>query len=104
MKMYIVIKLGTPDNLTPVITAHAALACYLKYETDKDMVDWVNGVFKKVICTATEKEFELLKNESRNIVLTESTVGDSEVCIAFCPRPKYSNKLKYLKMWSPQNN
>ncbi len=73
MKMYIIVKQGIPDKLVPVITAHASLACYKKYESNDDMIKWINGIFKKVVCIATEIEFDKLKNEQNSILLTESS-------------------------------
>jgi hypothetical protein len=49
MKMYIIVKNNIPDKLVPVITAHASLACYKKYEQHTDMIKWINGIFKKVV-------------------------------------------------------
>jgi peptidyl-tRNA hydrolase len=103
MKMYIIVKDNVPDKLVPVIAAHASLACYKKYETNEQMIKWMNGVFKKVVCVANEVEFEQLKNETDFIVLTESALHNKEVCISFCPREEYPKKFKFLKMWTPQN-
>jgi peptidyl-tRNA hydrolase len=104
MKMYIIVKDDIPDKLVPVITAHASLACYKKYETNRDMKKWINGIFKKVVCLANDIEFNKLKDEPDFVVLTESSIGNNEVCLAFCPREEYSKMFKFLKMWTPQNN
>ena len=37
MKMYILVKQGVPDKLVPVITAHASLACFRKFEQNENM-------------------------------------------------------------------
>lgn len=103
MKMYIVVKDNIPDKFVPVITAHASLACYKKYETNDDMIQWINGIFKKVVCSVSEAEFDQLKNETDLVVLTESALDNKEVCLAFCPREEYPKKFKFLKMWTPQN-
>ncbi|HEX7870583.1 MAG TPA: hypothetical protein VF455_10775 [Chryseobacterium sp.] len=103
MKMYIIVKNNISDKLVPVITAHASLACYKKYETNENILKWINGIFKKVVCVVNETEFESFKNDENNIVLTESSLDNKEVCIAFCPREEYPKKFKFLKMWSPQN-
>jgi len=104
MKMYIIIKDDTPDKLVPVIAAHASLACYKKYETNLDMKKWVDGIFKKVVCLASVVEFEKLKEENDFVALTESSLDNREVCLAFCPREEYTKRFKFLKMWTPQNN
>lgn len=103
MKMYIIVKDNIPDKLVPVVTAHASLACYKKFEDNERMIKWINGVFKKVVCLVSEIEFDKLKNETDFVVLTESSLDNKEVSLAFCPREEYSKKFKFLKMWAPQN-
>ena len=104
MKMYIIVKDDIPDKIVPVITAHASLACYKKFETNEVMIKWINGIFKKVVCLATDAEFDKLKNEIDFVLLTESSLDNKEVCLAFCPREEYPKKFKFLKMWTPQNS
>ncbi|AYN04036.1 hypothetical protein OIU80_14785 [Flavobacterium sp. LS1R47] len=104
MKMYIIIKDNIPDKLAPVIAAHASLACYKKFQENEDMIKWINGIFKKVVCLANEIEFDKLKNETDFVVITESSLDNKEVALAFCPREEYSKKFKFLKMWTPQNS
>lgn len=104
MKMYIIVKDSIPDKLVPVITAHASLACYKKFQEDEQMIAWMNGVFKKVVCVVNEVDFENYKNEPDSILLTESSLDNREVCLAFCPRTEYPKKFKYLSMWTPQNS
>jgi hypothetical protein len=103
MKMYILVKRDIPDKLVPVITAHASLACYLKFQDNENMKSWISGIFKKVVCTVDEIEFNNFKNDSDFILLTESSLDNKEVCLAFCPREEYPKKFKFLKMWTPQN-
>jgi len=102
--MYIIIKNNIPDRLVPVITAHASLACYKKFENDENMIKWINGVFKKVVCVVDETEFEKFKEDDNFVLLTESALDNREVGVAFCPREVFPKKFKFLKMWSPQNN
>ncbi len=102
MKMYIVVKDTVPDKLVPVITAHASLACYKKFETNTDMQQWINSIFKKVVCVVNDAEFNRLKDEDNVLLLTESALDNAEVCLAFCPRENYPKKFKFLKMWTPQ--
>ena len=101
--MYIIVKDNIPDKLVPVITAHASLACYKKFEENEDMIKWITGVFKKVVCVVSEAEFDKFKNETDFVVLTESSLDNKEVSLAFCPREEYPKKFKFLKMWTPQN-
>lgn len=67
------------------------------------MKSWISGIFRKVVCSVDEIEFNNFKKDSDFIVLTESSLDNKEVCLAFCPREEYPKKFKYLKMWVPQN-
>ena len=101
MKMSILVKEDIPNNLVPVITAHASLACFLKYDQDEDMQRWINSVFKKAVCKVTKVEFEKARQVEKNVLLTESALNDQEVCIAFSPRDEYPKYFKYFRLWSP---
>ena len=103
MKMYILVKREIPDKMVPVITAHASLACFRKFEHTDNMQTWINGIFKKVVCAVNETEFTNAKKEPDHIVLTESLLDNQEVCIAFSPREEYSKMFKFFRMWTPQN-
>ena len=99
--MYIFLKDNVPDELAPVISAHASLACYKKFESNKFMQEWIKGVFKKVVCQVTEEEFVKLTKESDHLILTESRLNNQAVCIVFCPRVVYPKYFKFFKMWKP---
>ncbi|MDW7693167.1 peptidyl-tRNA hydrolase [Flammeovirgaceae bacterium SG7u.111] len=103
MKMYILLKEDIPDKFAPVIAAHASLACYKKFEKDEKMQQWINSVFKKVVCKVNDKEFENAKKESQHLILTESALDNREVCLAFCPREEYSKQFRFFKMWTPNS-
>lgn len=102
--MYILVKQNVPDKMVPVIAAHASLACFRKFEHTENMQQWINGIFKKVVCAVTETEFENAKKELDHLVLTESYLDNQEVCIVFSPREEYSKMFKFFRMWAPQNN
>ncbi len=101
--MYIIILNNVPDKLVPVIAAHASLACYKKYENSENMKKWIDGIFRKVVCTANITEFESFKNETDFVLLTESALNNQEVALAFSPREEYPKKFKFLRMWTPKN-
>ncbi|SDE13800.1 peptidyl-tRNA hydrolase [Pedobacter soli] len=104
MKMYILVKRAVPDKMVPLVAAHASLACFRKFEHTANMQTWINGIFKKVVCVVSEKEFENAKKEADHLVLTESALDNQEVCIAFSPREEYTKMFKFFSMWTPQNN
>ncbi|MFH6993903.1 hypothetical protein [Flavobacterium sp. FlaQc-48] len=97
-------KQDVPDKLVPVIAAHASLACFRKFEHNDNMQTWINGIFKKVVCVVSEKEFANAEKEEDHIILTESALENREVCMAFVPREEYPKMFKYFKMWTPQDN
>ncbi len=103
MKMYILLKDSLPDKFAPVVAAHASLACYKKFESNSDMQEWVQSVFKKVVCKVNDKEFENAKKEPDHVVLTESALDNQEVAIAFSPRQEYSKQFRFFSMWMPEN-
>jgi len=100
--MYILVKREVPDQLVPVITAHASLACFRKFEQTTAMQQWINGPFKKVVCAVNDSEFQNARKEPGHLVLTESALDGREVCIAFSPREEYPKMFRFLKMWTPQ--
>jgi len=101
MAMYIVIKDDVPDNFAIVAASHAPIACYFKYENDVLMREWRSGIFYKRIVMANEKEFEKLKSHSGYVVITESSLDDREVALAFKPRPEWPKVFKFLRLWKP---
>ncbi|MDH5397488.1 MAG: peptidyl-tRNA hydrolase [Cyclobacteriaceae bacterium] len=98
MKMYVLIKDSVPDKMAPVIAAHASLACYKKFEDDENMIQWMSGVFKKVVCKVSDAAFEKARTESGCLVMTESALNNEEVCVAFCPREEYPKYFRFLKL------
>lgn len=102
MKMYILIKDDLPLGFAMVATAHASLACYLEFKDSPEMVNWLEKSFRKVVCMVTNEEFEMAKEFSNHVVITESTLGDKEVAIVFCPRvewPKVFKSYRLYKLW-----
>jgi hypothetical protein len=101
MKMYILVRQSVPDHMVPVVTAHASLACYKRFENDPNMIRWVNGIFKKVVCSVNDKEFENSKKDEQYIITTESALNGDDVAITFCPREEYSKQFKFFELWKP---
>ena len=98
-KMYILVKEGVPIGKAVVGIAHASLACYLKYQDSEDVKQWLDGPFFKTVCKVTEKEFEKAKQETDFVVMTESTLDDSETTIAFKPRVDYPKYFKFFRLY-----
>ncbi len=99
--MYILIKDSVEDKYAPLLAAHAALACYKKYEEDNDMQTWISTRFKKVICRVNDGKFKRALKEEKNIVLSETKLNLIESCAAFCPREEFAKPFRFFKMWEP---
>jgi len=85
-KMYILVREVIPIGYALNSTAHASLACYLKYKEDPRMVEWLANSFAKVTCKVTEQEFcDALLLGLDHVLITESALKGEPVAIAFCP-------------------
>lgn len=99
MKMYILLKDSLPEGISVLASAHASLACYLKFQDDEQMKEWVGGTFYKVICKVNDKEFEKAKTFEDHVLLTESALDHQEVAIAFKPRKEWPKPFKFYKLF-----
>ena len=107
MKMYVLLRSASkPLQFAPVVTGHAALAGYLKFQGDPDVQEWANTVFYKVICTVNDKEFEAAKGFAKSAVLTESALDGREVAVVLAPRPEaeWPKAVKFYRKWKPQDH
>ena len=86
MKMYILIKESVPAGKAIVSAAHASLGAYLKFKERPEIEEWLSGPFHKCICKVSDIEFEKAKQYSDYLSLTESTLDNQEIALAFCPR------------------
>lgn len=86
LKMYIFVTNDIPLGHAVNSVAHASLACYLRYDTDTVMNDWVACSFKKVTCEVSRQELEKLAlREERHVKITESALDNKLTAVAFCP-------------------
>jgi peptidyl-tRNA hydrolase len=99
MKMYIVIKDSVPLGFALLASAHASLACYLKYRDAPETEAWLSGPFYKVICKVTDEEFDRAKLVDGCVVIAESALGGQEVAIAFKPREEWPKAFKFLSLY-----
>jgi len=103
LKMYILIKRQTPRGIAIVSAAHASLAVYLKFKESKEVSDWLEWSFKKVVCTVTAEQFEESKEYEDHTVMTESTLGNQEISIGFKPRAVWPAFFKTLRLYNDQD-
>ena len=100
MKMYILILDDLPNGHAINGAAHAALACYIKYGYQPEFQDWLKNSFKKVTCKVSKEEFtKAMSLESYFTVMTESSLGGRETCVAFMPRETWDPLFKTFQLW-----
>lgn len=97
--MYILVKDSIELGKAVVGVAHASLACYLKFKDKDEVQNWLSGPFYKTVCIVNDEEFEKAKQESDNIIITESSLGDKETVIAFMPRVEYPRYFKFFRLY-----
>ena len=99
MKMYILVKESLPVGFAILAAAHASLAAYLKFKDTPEVMEWLAGPFRKVICRVNDDEFEAAKKCEDNVILTESALDQQEVAIAFRPRVEWPKSFKFLRLY-----
>lgn len=99
MKMYILVKESIPIGFAVLATAHASLACYLRFRDSIEVAEWLAGPFYKVVCRVTDAEFEAAKELEDHVVLTESALDGAEVAIAFRPRAEWPKAFKFYRLY-----
>jgi peptidyl-tRNA hydrolase len=99
MKMYILVKEEIPLGIAMVGVAHASLAAYLKFKDTPEVSSWLSGPFYKAVCKVNAKEFENAKQVEDHIIITESSLGNQEVAIAFKPREEWPKMFKFLRLY-----
>lgn len=112
LKMYILLKTRVsplePDvystskvrpGTLATVAAHASLACFIKYQDQPEMQRWIQSNSVKILCSANDATFEQAKQYPCHVVLTEYSLEDAEVAIAFAPRERWSSFFKTLALY-----
>ena len=99
MKVYILIKESIPTGFAVLASAHASLACYLKFKESPEVAEWLSGPFYKTICTVTDEESEKAKKFAEHVIITESALQGKEVAIVFKPREEWPKFFKFLRLY-----
>jgi peptidyl-tRNA hydrolase len=100
VKMYILVREGVAPNFAILAAAHGSLSCYLEFEKDPEMQEWVKSSFKKVICRVSEGEFQKAKEFSEYTLVTESSLGGEELALVFKPRKEFPKAFKFYRLWT----
>ena len=96
-KMYICIKRSIPSHKV-LGAAHGVLIAHLKFQDRPDYQDWLKNSFRKVVCEVSDNDFELLKQQSDYITVTESGLDNQEIALVFCPRVEWPKPFKYFSL------
>lgn len=100
MKLYIAVLDTVPDDVVPLVVAHAVLAAHLKFQGKSSYQEWLDHSFKKCIVRVNAAEFSKIYALENVHVGYESTVLNSEYCVAVvCPSPEVPNVLRFAKLW-----
>ncbi len=99
MKMYILVRDSIPISFALVGVAHASLVCYIQFSWTVEMDIWKATSFKKVICKVSDEEFKQAKKVEDNVLITESSLDDEEIALAFCPRNEWPEEFKKYKLY-----
>ncbi len=99
MKMYILVKEEVPLGIAMVGVAHASLAAYLKFQASPEVKAWLSGPFYKAVCKVNPKEFENAKLIEDHVIITESSLNNQEIAIAFKPREEWPKMFNFLRLY-----
>lgn len=101
MKMYILMVDDIPSGLAVNAVAHASLACYLKFQDDPLMKEWLEHSFKKVTCKISRRSLaramETLPDS--HVKITESALDGELVGAAFCPQDLWPDHFRTLPLY-----
>jgi hypothetical protein len=102
-KLYIAVLDTVPDNMVPVLVAHAMLTAHLAfYGEHAAYSDWLNYSFRKVVLKVNQKEFnKILLEDAVSVSHENSTLGGADSCIVVSPREDHCSVIKFAKMWAP---
>lgn len=101
--MYILVRENVEQDKAIVSVAHASLACHLKFQGNEEYMDWLQNSFKKVVCMVNDKEFDKAKAFEDNIVITESSLDNEEMCIVFKPRSEWPKPFSFYRLYKRSN-
>jgi len=99
-KMYLLILDWVPVGHALNSAAHAAVACFSKYQHTPAMQEWLNHSFRKVTCKVTTEQFEDARGLAQDWVeITELSLEGKPVALAFCPRKDWPAGFKFYPLY-----
>lgn len=99
MKMYILVRESVPLGFALVASAHASLACYLKFRESPEVAEWLAGPFFKAVCKVSDAELERAKEAGDWVSISESALDGQEVAVAFRPRAEWPKAFRFLRLY-----
>ena len=103
MKLYVAILEQVPDNMVPVLVAHAVLGAHLKAVSNPQYLEWLDLSFKKCIVSVNEKEFNKLKPLAIHLAYESTVLEGKESCAVILSQSPPCNTLKFARLWKPKD-
>lgn len=100
MRMYILVRDKAPKGHGVNAVAHASLMCYLEYQKDPDVIQWLAHSFRKITCIVTDEELNLAKKSGHYIEFRENTLDNMLLAVAFKPRKDFPCYFNGFKLYS----
>ena len=104
-KMYILVReIIVKQNRGIAINSvgHASLKCYLDYNDNPQMKDWLFNSWKKVTCVVSDDELlDAVECTKHHVNITESALdGNPLVGVAFVPMEEFPPIFKTFKLFN----
>ena len=107
-KLYIAVLDQVPDNMVPVLVAHATLRHHLQWgnATSTRYNKWLTESFRKCVVKVNQKEFDKISNLHEKGYETtgswENTTLCAKIsCVTILVDETIPNVLKFAKLWTP---
>jgi len=111
MKLYICVLDQVPDQMVPVLVAHAVLRHHLAASAqltfhNQDYWEWLDTSFRKCVVKVTQKEFDKISKLPYSTQSWENTtLGGKPSCVTVVVKDfDIPNVIKFAKLWKPMWN
>lgn len=105
-KLYIAVLDSVPDNMVPVLVAHAVLTSHIKFNTEDFYREWITSSFRKCVVRVNKKEFEKIRKLQYVSESYENKTLNGEISCLVVP-PYYENipnVLAFSQLWRVSDN
>ena len=105
-KLYIAVLETVPDNMVPVLVAHAVLTSHIKFSNEDFYKEWFENSFRKCVVSVNKKEFEKIRKlQYVSESYENKTLGGEITCLVIPPYyESIPNVLAFSKLWRVSNN